>query len=522
MNFIIALFFSINLVSFAESDSLKKTIHLEWEKIPEAFFYQAEIKSLKNDLPGKIFKTKDNFWDGKIIPGQYKFRLRSLDHRGVPGEWSDFQELTVWLETPEWRFPDKEKIISSSEIEEEINLEWSHVPGAIQYELIVLKNSEILSQDLIQENSKKVKLPVANNYEFKIKAISDAKIESEKSAEKKLLLFGKKILPSEIVQPENEFVRSLHWSTPPFVENFDLKLEKKSALNSWAKVLSSQTYKKNQIEFPAKLPGGHYKLSMTSQAPLRESSPPSEIEFDVKQGERSLAAENLYYVRKSIENLNGVTLLASYMISQLNYSSSYTVDNYLAVMNLKPLGGTFRGGVGYHPKGKSFGYIGFADFSGFRIENTNYTYAALEGNFTYQNQFSDFFDLRFEGGVAVKELPQVFQDTSLNKQVQKVFLMAPHIGAEAWYALSQKYGIQLNAQGYYNLFKIQTPNGKSLIPTISYQFGVLGSYFWKKNIKFYLGYTNRFEQVKYNSSNSISNDSLIVGQYLSTGAQWIF
>ena len=82
-------------------------------------------------------------------------------------------------------------------------------------------------------------------------------------------------------------------------------------------------------------------------------------------------------------------------------------------------------------------------------------------------------------------------------KVQNVTSAGPHAGFQLWHPFTYKFGLQLNGQVLSSMFKIDTPNGQEIVPTISYQAGLLGSYKIKDTMTGFAGYAYRVDQVAY-------------------------
>ncbi|MNL66058.1 hypothetical protein D3C87_1904710 [compost metagenome] len=78
--------------------------------------------------------------------------------------------------------------------------------------------------------------------------------------------------------------------------------------------------------------------------------------------------------------------------------------------------------------------------------------------------------------------------------------------------------------------KISTPNGQDIDPTLSTQFGIMGSYRFTPNFTGLVGYALREDRVAYKAISSTDtfaeegdvNQSTIIGHYLNFFAEWAF
>jgi hypothetical protein len=255
------------------------------------------------------------------------------------------------------------------------------------------------------------------------------------------------------------------------------------------------------------------------------------MEFAVHNGDRSPAAEEVASIRESIDRLSGWYGIASYLITTmksrgLNYDANSS-------SSFAGVGGTGRLGAGYLSQMSPWGFMGIADLSGIAIgDYGNYTFASLEANALYRTPSGNYGEVRQQFGLYYKELVELIANNSstigtngLLKETNLLKYAGPHYGIEYWYALTSKLGMQLNAHLYPGLLSIKMPNSQSMVPSLSYQYGIFGSYRLKKNMTGLLGYTFRHDQAQYKSSDSginpgSTNSAIIEGNYLNLFLEW--
>jgi hypothetical protein len=106
--------------------------------------------------------------------------------------------------------------------------------------------------------------------------------------------------------------------------------------------------------------------------------------------------------------------------------------------------------------------------------------------------------------------------------------MGPHAGFTYWQPFSERYGMQINGRVYYSLFG-SSPGG-DIEPSISFQYGILGSYRIGKAWMGYVGYTYRADHANFKSnpddplsfSNGQSNEVNYLGHYLNMSFEYSF
>jgi hypothetical protein len=133
MKFLFLLIFIFASLNVFAQDS--RWIDLEWEQVQDAREYEIELFQEEEGkiLPRGKYKTDAPQWSHAVPPGKYFLRLRSMDKRGVPGEWSQNIPLKVRMQNPVLLRPSASDKISDGQV----NFEWGAIVGASNYQLIV-------------------------------------------------------------------------------------------------------------------------------------------------------------------------------------------------------------------------------------------------------------------------------------------------------------------------------------------------------------------------------------------------
>jgi|GEM_PF-737877 len=517
------------------AEVFQRKVEFEWEAVSGATAYDIEIQKAQGSKPeGKVhsFKTSEATWRGKLAPGDYLIRLRSRDQRGVPGEWSLPNDFKVSLGTLRILAPEDQKEISTTETEKEtVTFRWKPVGGANKY-ILLIKDS--LGKDIIKEELTKTEfkmtLPVAQKYHWQVKAMNETGHESEGVSGAEFMITGGSLASPAIEKPENEFVRELKWSKDPNLESIDAKLSRRDpTTKKWNEIAKFENYKENSIPFEEKWEGGQYQFQISGKSPMRRDTQQNKLFFKVRNGNRSPAAEFEALVRKSIERAKGWYVIASYLITQMNYQGKNFETG--GASNFRALGGTGRLGAGFMKEESRWGFLGIIDMSGFFYNGTNHTFSSAEANSTYKVKMGRG-ELRTQLGVYMKDIPDITGDPVTGQVLResKVSSLGPHLGAEYWYSMSPKLGFQINSHVYYGIQKIYTPNGQAMSPAVSYQVGFLGSYRIGPQFTGLMGYAKRVDRVAYQAETGPSsladpgevNTAVVSGDYLNFFAEWDF
>ncbi len=507
--------------------------NFEWDPMPGAKFYEVEItpqSKMKDNSGPLIFKVETTSWTGKLTPGNYTMRLRSKDKRDVPGEWSESTEFNVKVDPVRTIFPNNKEEISSNETELfECEFKWIRDEFAKLYEITIKDvNGRELYKSSTEENFLKYKLPVAAKYSWSIVAF-DFSNQKGKSLQNEInfTILGEELKMPMIITPETPYVRQLTWSPSEKNDVYKLKLQRKDNSSlKWKDVEALET-KDTSIEFQKKWKGGQYKLSVSAIGNLRIPSKTHTIIFPVAKGDRSAAAEARARLRQAIDRTNGWYLIGSYLVTQIQYESQNL--DYGSIISTSAFGGTGRLGAGYLSSETVFGFLGIVDLSGFIIGQKNYTYPSLEGHGIMRFKSGSRGEFRGSAGLYYKEVPEILANgkTGEVSKVTQLGAMGMHAGGEYWHSMSTKLGLQVNTRFYYPMSG-KTPNGQGIIPTMSYQFGFLGSYRLNQKMTGLMGYVYRKDITNYKTTNSSdlpnggisSNQSSIVGQYLNFFLEW--
>lgn len=494
----------LSAVVYAQDDKqLKRQVDLELEEVEGATAYEVELTSKASGKTSN-FKMKTPAWKASIRPGEFTLRLRSYDSRGVPGAWSEEMPFSVKLPGPELRAPtENAQIKTGEEKSHDTEFKWQAVPGTKKYRVEVTpEGSTTPVTETFSDNQGKINLPVATRYTWKVIPVSKSGEDGE-SQEKPgtFSLVGKILETPAIEKPEDIWVQNIKWDKTEYAEKYTYVLQRKDENDKWQKVEMKENYAGNEVPLDVKYPGGQYRFAIKAESHLREPSKVARIDFQVYNGDRSPAAVEEAKLRYSLEKPTPWYFVASYLITQVNYSGINSERGNGSTVSYNALGGTGRLGIGYINPKSNRGHLGIIDLSGFTIDGQNVTYASAEQHYLWRytwgrNMFRPSAGLFFKELVEAKDLI-----TSPGKyQMEKLSYAGPHGGFDFWRPLTPKLGFQLNARFYYGLMGMSTPNGLDQTPNLSYQMGFMGSYKLKTHITGFMGWAYRVDRASYKSS----------------------
>jgi hypothetical protein len=491
------------------ADTYRRVVNFEWEPIEGAKYYDIEIRKKAKGSKTSLFKTEKAEWTGKLSVGRYEFRLRSLDTRKVPGDWSDYSELDVALEPVKPKSPaDDENIKATDAEKQEVKFEWQETPGASGYTVEILnEKNEVVATEKVSKPQLEYTLPTAALYSWKVKAISEEGLESEGVPVQKFTLMGPKLEKAKIEKPENEFVREVKWKPVEKADHYDLTVAKYNPiLKKWQKFKEFENVKETSLAFEADWPGGQYKIIVKSKAPGRETSDVSVSAFPVREGNRGPAAEYVQTMRKSIDRVDGWFSQASWYASSIDLKSQYRGTVQFAT---NAVTGTGRLGIGLLRSDSPWGFLFILDAGGFIFENKIYNFFGTEISAIKRQNTSDRAEIRYLMGIFTKEFPVIYTTSSsyiansanpnnAEKRYSKGGVLGAHGGVEYWYSMTPKLGFQANAHLYMPLTETDIPNsGKYSGGDMNYSLGVLGSYRWSSRATGLIGVNLRDEVYSY-------------------------
>lgn len=520
-----ALFLILGCAS-AAAETVRRSVTLEWYPIEGAVSYDVEIKRKPDGNPlQRNFAGQTGVLE--LEPGSYEMRVRSRDKRKVPGDWSPVQEFEVFLAKVEIESPKAGQKINAPKPDEiSLDIKWKPVPGADEYLLeLVSEDGKVKIQKSVKQRGLQVTAPVGHLYTLKVQAVSASGVTSGDPIERKFTVWGTKLESPEIEVNETGYVREVKWTRPLYADEFDYDLSKwDAASKKWVNVKKGRSQKDSRFDFLPSWSGGTYRFAIKAKASYRGSSAVVSRKFGVVTGDRSPAAEMEGSIRRSIVRTRGWYFLASYLITQMDYSGVNADNGGLTKLRVNlpaNLGGTGRLGVGYLSDKTPWGFAAILDLSGFIVAGLNPTFASLEANAVLRSDLGARAEIRQQFGAYYKEMPEIIA-RNLNdiEKIDKITSAGPHYGVEYWYAVTNRLGFQVNGHLYSSMLTIKTPTGNPIQPSLTYQAGLLGSYRYGQNVTLLGGYAYRTDSASYQAENGSENSVQITGHYLNFFLEW--
>lgn len=340
MKYLFLLF--IPFLCFAEDT---RWIDLEWEAVEEAREYEIQLYQIVGDkpLPRGKYKTDSPEWSHSVPPGKYFLRLRSMDKRGVPGEWSEDIPLKVRMQNPMLLRPSPSEKISMPMI----TFEWGPVADAYQYQLIVRNSAKgILHNALTSEVKTDVYVEKLGELQWTVVALEKGEEQRNPSdisdsVFRKLIRVGG-TLEAPVVSLTVEDKVTLSWTKVRGAETYDVdylpppesgEKNRRFKLKLSPLKFSAAKLKEGVTTITVKASAAGYQESLKSVVKLSKSGNDVEIE-DIIQGKEATEVKiNPTETFFSNDLYMGVTL------SQYSYESQNAkTDTQLHQNNLTGLG----------------------------------------------------------------------------------------------------------------------------------------------------------------------------------------
>lgn len=514
-----------------EQDTSRRTTNFEWTQVNEAKSYEIEITALKRDQNKSqifTFTVTTPAWDGQLKPGKYSMRLRSRDHRNVPGDWSLPEVFNVKLYAPKPLRPKPlEEFKPEQEESYELTLQWENQPEASRYKVHLEDETKTFIKDLeTTKNSINVQVPIARRYKWSVIGYDQQDHEGEPLVESlAFAVFGKKLNPPKITPPETHFIRSLTWEAIPEAKKYTYTLYQleKPPGRKWIKFKEGNT-NSPELNFETEWPGGKYRLSIEAQTDLHDSAKTVSQVFEVASGYRSIEAEQKALLTKSIQRVTNWYVAFGYIVNKIEYNSiNWDVESKPSFKNLA---GTAHLSLGYLSSQKPYGFLGNFDYSLITIQEKNYRFPSLEIQGLYRITSDIPTELYLKLGLYSKESPEIIGATVTENNISTLKVMGLQVGTEYWYPLNSLVSLQLNGQISYPLSG-STPGGGKIKSAPSSQVGFGGSLRLSKNTTGLLGYSYRKDQINYAVTNETSiangstiNETQIEGHHLNFFLEW--
>ena len=484
-----------------------RKVDLEWDVVAEAKGYEVEIYEINQDGTSNL-EVKERVFSPKlgilIRPGKYKFHLRSIDHRGVPGEWSEFTDLDVQLPNPVLISPYTDETIIALELEQEsVSFSWKEVLGANFY-LFEIWDSEhkFYHKKIVEDANYSIELVTAKSYLWKVSSLLLKDDTTPVNEEGKPFFLKGGAIDHPVVEISAGDGVKLKWDNPKYAENFELYLLKKSELNQkWVIVLEDHNFSNTRYTSKEK---GLFRFALRAKSDGRKSSSYYFIEYeyngsdlDVRlsrvQVDMNVTSDNPFFYSLGLEKME---LSYSGETKEYDTSVASTLQGYRVFLEAayQDFYSYFRHRTGLNTQ---------------LLKNIDKSIILNELHYmTGLKKIYKKIPYELSGGLFVKE-DLYINANRFDKTVEyeKVTSYGPIFRIDSWYSLNRYLDFGTKLKLYYHMAAHETPNNEELDSTLSYSLKAYLDYKAKENVSYSLFYGLYQSNIKFQATEGDANDA---------------
>ena len=475
----------------------RRSLELELESVPDSASYEVEVTRIiseKERGSPKIFKLESIMWNANLMPGHFQMRTRSIDKRGVPGDWTDPKEFMVKLFPPELKRPAVNTILKSEDAQTfKVPFEWSAVDKADRYKIKVEdSNHKLVYEEEVKGTSTTGKVPVAQELTWQVTAESEEGIKAEPSQISGFKIQGPKLEKPSINHIADIDTRVFSWSAVSYGESYEFHLEFRRPDGTFHEIYKKTT-SNLQIAYSAPLSSGYYRMSVKATAQLRDDSDFATKEFETKSSKE----EDLLRAGYELKNPNflrvglGPTAF-QYSNNSLDFNTSTTFPAVGATAYISA-------GTWFSHQSR-WGLMLTGETEGFPILGTNATYQFVSLLGTRKFNVFKASQIRFSFGVGEMTIPDIVADSSGNYHTRFDNTFGPTLRLSYICGLSEKWGVEASGQVFIDVSG-SSPSGMDIKTNPTWQTGLGASRNLSENMRAMLDLYYRSQNISYNHPN---------------------
>jgi hypothetical protein len=255
-----------------------RQVDLNWDEIPGALSYEVELFEEKGSdaYSQGIFSSRNSSWSHRVRPGKYSIRLRAVDKRGVPGEWSERFPLKVKLGLAQTLKP----YVGEKITDPDVYFQWGRVPGALRYKIYVIDGAnQLVVSEYSIEPEFLASIPGLGSYKWIVYAMGEDEEDNKQFSDldvkelKSFVRVGGE-LEAPLLKVEIKDAILLTWAPVPNATEYDLILYPSQGKPKRS-VLSS-----NSVQMPTSaIPEGVSTISLSAKSPEYKESKKSIVKI---------------------------------------------------------------------------------------------------------------------------------------------------------------------------------------------------------------------------------------------------
>jgi hypothetical protein len=528
------------IFSFSIHAADERWINFDWDPIENATSYEVELlqEVQGNVFSLGIFKTDIPEWNKAVNSGKYFVKIRALDKRMVPGEWSEKQAIIIKGKPPELEFPKYEDSLEVEQTDGFIqNFSWRPALGAQFYKIQIFNNQQkLIYSEILTTTTYSYRLSNPGQYFWNVASLTSKDEEPEENLKKSpfKIIYGKLISPDISIKTTKN-VLIFNWSHIKQSPEFYIDIYKQ---NEDGTFINNLTYKQKetQLSLPkSQFQKGTYRFAVIAKKEGYIDSGEAEVIYEYDLEDIKVVAEKSGEDLYNDKRLHGIFSLEAYFAVP---SLSYTFKNYEEdTIGSQALSGssvdlTLR-------KNKPLAFISFTDLffiSNLKLMSLSDTYASaifgtvsfsLEKKFNYK-RFSFFPNV----GIFAEKTP-LFIISRLNTNsatTKDSMTIGPRLSLKTVFELTSYVSLTVSQNILLHKSQLSGLAGNTFQSNIETEFNFGAKYIFKPTLDLVFKYSiNNYSLTSIAKTGSGShaqagdvNDLKISGSIISGGVIWYF
>lgn len=284
---LLAGFFLIPQLVWGEENSTpsESEVEVQWEPLPQAQGYELEFQSLeKKDEKPLMFVTQEHKLKTQMPPGEYQFRIRSIDKENERGDWSESIKVVVKPYEVEMKSPVGGEIINALHSHEVVHFTWNSFPEVKGYVLRIWseRNQDVQSFKT-RQTTVSLKLKSGRYYYWEVYPVLKSGIVYQRNQPpEKFVLYGRQVPDSQLLLIPDKNPIKAEWKRIKGVRYKLMLYYRKLLSEEWILAAEKELVGQGTWPFPQPLNPGEYKVTLQGSAYMHASSALSEEKFSIK------------------------------------------------------------------------------------------------------------------------------------------------------------------------------------------------------------------------------------------------
>jgi len=297
---LVTLALVVVLPSTANCWTKKVSISLGDVKGGKGFDIDVEVKLADGWEGFSSQRIDSNSWEKNIPPGEYRLRTRTIDGRGVPGAWGEYNEFSIDFPKIGLLRPKADSVLQvKSGKTKKTRFRWDNIQGHSGYILQVRdESSGVVKSYKTKRFAMTRKLRVGRDYSYRVLFVSG---QDPQDTQIPWSSFSIKLAPLATPTISFEKKSRIAWERVRAAKSYDVQLERTLPQQAgddaieWEVVFANKSYKQKNIRLKKyRRSGARYRLSVKAVAPNRTSSQALIHEFDFN---KVISQNTLFAVR---------------------------------------------------------------------------------------------------------------------------------------------------------------------------------------------------------------------------------